>query len=155
VERQDAILQGFPTYAGAVHARCGTSQRYTSSGSCVVCARTIATEQREARRLLKAQAEGRVDPALAIIEDQRDEDRADALFEQDMAVEDDIDLDEMLGPEPGPEPEPEPAPAPAPIPSGWAAELAKLEAKAANSPISKPIPSGWAAELAKLQAKTS
>jgi len=55
-DRQTAIDLGFKTYTGTPHSKCGTTERYVSGGGCVHCARTIATEQREARKLLKAQA---------------------------------------------------------------------------------------------------
>lgn len=55
-DRQNAITLGFRTYTGALHTRCGTTERYVSSGGCVHCARVLTTEQREARVLLKAQA---------------------------------------------------------------------------------------------------
>lgn len=55
VERQFAIEFGYPTYTGAVHPRCGTRERYTNGCGCVHCARVIATEQREARKVLKQQ----------------------------------------------------------------------------------------------------
>jgi hypothetical protein len=51
-DRQEAIEFGFKTYTGATHVKCGTNIRYTKGGSCVHCARVIATEQREARKYL-------------------------------------------------------------------------------------------------------
>lgn len=53
--RELALITGEMTYNGSVHAKCGTTERYVSGGSCVHCARAIATEQREARLRLKAQ----------------------------------------------------------------------------------------------------
>ena|ERR1035437_9540322 len=55
VDRQNAITFKLTTYTGSEH-KCGTSQRYVSGGGCVHCARLLATEQREARKILKAQA---------------------------------------------------------------------------------------------------
>lgn len=52
--RQMAILMGDTTYEGLPHHACGTTVRYVKGGMCVRCARLIATEQREARRSLKA-----------------------------------------------------------------------------------------------------
>lgn len=49
-----ARLSGDKTYLGTVHSRCGTNERYVSGGGCVHCARSVATEQREARRALLA-----------------------------------------------------------------------------------------------------
>jgi hypothetical protein len=53
-ERQIAIELGFRTYKGTPHNRCGTTERYAIGGGCVHCARVVATEQREARKYLKA-----------------------------------------------------------------------------------------------------
>ncbi len=55
LDRQNAIALGFKTYTGSPHAACGTTERYIGGG-CAHCARTLATEQREARKFLKAQA---------------------------------------------------------------------------------------------------
>jgi hypothetical protein len=52
--RQLAIIMGDKTYVGAVHYKCGTAERYLSGGGCVACARIIASEQRAARKYLKA-----------------------------------------------------------------------------------------------------
>ena len=49
-DRLDAIEFGFPTYTGAVHKKCGGTERYANGGGCVRCARQIAAEQRVARR---------------------------------------------------------------------------------------------------------
>jgi hypothetical protein len=48
-----AIFLGEKTYLGGIHRKCGTNVRYTSGGGCVHCARTIATEQREALKYQK------------------------------------------------------------------------------------------------------
>lgn len=55
-DRQNSIDLGLKTYTGAVHAACGTTIRYVAGGGCVRCGRLIATEQREARKYLRAQA---------------------------------------------------------------------------------------------------
>lgn len=55
-DRQNAISLGFKTYMGAPHPKCGMTERYVSGGGCVHCARTIASEQREARKFLIANA---------------------------------------------------------------------------------------------------
>ncbi len=54
-DRQNAIALELKTYTGAVHRRCGTTERYVAGGGCVHCARIIATEQRDARKYMKAQ----------------------------------------------------------------------------------------------------
>jgi len=55
-DRQNAIAFGLKTYNGSPHSKCGTTERYLGGG-CVYCARTIAKEQRDARKFLKAQAD--------------------------------------------------------------------------------------------------
>lgn len=55
VDRQNAITFKLTTYTGSEH-KCGTSQRYTSTGTCMHCARLLAAEQREALKVLRAQA---------------------------------------------------------------------------------------------------
>jgi hypothetical protein len=55
LDRQNAIALGFKTYTGSPHAACGTTERYIGGG-CAHCARTLATERREAWKFLKAQA---------------------------------------------------------------------------------------------------
>jgi hypothetical protein len=78
------------TYLGAVHGRCGTTERYASNGGCVHCSRIIATEQREARKYLKrlaaeeAEQKIRDDDGLTIdsvAEDGLDADDAEARRE--------------------------------------------------------------------------
>lgn len=55
-----AKLVGDKTYEGAPHAACGTSQRYTSTMSCVFCARAKQAGMREA-------AKGLTEPQHAVI----------------------------------------------------------------------------------------
>lgn len=55
---------GLKTYTGAVHSKCGTTDRYTSGGGCVHCARIIATEQREARKFLQSRPKPVLDNPL-------------------------------------------------------------------------------------------
>lgn len=43
-----AKLAGDRTYEGSAHAKCGTTERYTSSGGCVHCARLKQAEMRDA-----------------------------------------------------------------------------------------------------------
>lgn len=45
-----ARLMGDKTYEGSVHTKCGTTTRYTSTGSCVFCA---VDKQQNQRRILK------------------------------------------------------------------------------------------------------
>jgi hypothetical protein len=45
---ETAKIAGDRTYIGSVHEACGTSERYTSGGGCVHCARTKQTLMREA-----------------------------------------------------------------------------------------------------------
>lgn len=52
LDRQNAIACGLDKYSGLPHANCGHTLRYVKGGGCVHCARTIANEQREARKLL-------------------------------------------------------------------------------------------------------
>jgi hypothetical protein len=66
--RELALISGDKTYTGAVHSRCGTSERYMGGG-CVHCARLAATEGREARKLLKAQQAGHV-PVIGQVDDE-------------------------------------------------------------------------------------
>ena len=49
-----AKLAGDRTYIGSVHSDCGTSERYTSGGGCVHCARAKQTAMREALALSKS-----------------------------------------------------------------------------------------------------
>jgi hypothetical protein len=51
--RVNAIIQGERTYEGAEHW-CGSTVRYVRGGGCVLCARRIQTEQRDARKALTA-----------------------------------------------------------------------------------------------------
>ena len=82
-DRLDAIEFGFPTYTGAVHKKCGGTERYVNGGGCVHCARVIATEQREARRALKHQASlDNVEKVVAKTEDD------DAAARERAAIED-------------------------------------------------------------------
>ena len=81
-DRLDAIEFGFPTYTGAVHKKCGGTERYVNGGGCVRCARVIATEQREARRALKHQASlDNVEKVVARMED-------DAAAREQAAIDD-------------------------------------------------------------------
>lgn len=52
--RKTAVDLGFPTYEGSPCKRCASTERYTTGGGCVKCARNKQTEQRDARRALKA-----------------------------------------------------------------------------------------------------
>lgn len=113
-DRQNAIALGFTTYTGSPH-RCGTTQRYVSGGGCVHCARLIATEQREARKFLKAQAaeiDGRGDQgggypssqgALVADDDLRDMAAGDFSQEMQDALEADGEkLRQLTGEDHGP-----------------------------------------------------
>ena len=51
-----AIFLSEKTYRGGIHRKCGTNVRYVSNGGCAHCARTIATEQREALKYQKQYA---------------------------------------------------------------------------------------------------
>ena len=53
-DRQAAIRFNLKTYTGSPHSKCGTSERYVAGGSCVHCARLLASEQREALKFLRA-----------------------------------------------------------------------------------------------------
>src|SRR5674476_1503039 len=87
-DRLSAKSLGFKTYQGSIHAKCGTTERYVSGVGCVYCARTIATEQREARRLMKAHAQETVNPDPEEIATAQEE-----LDEQDAAMQDDFVAD--------------------------------------------------------------
>lgn len=85
--REDAVLQGFRTYTGSPHSKCGTTERYTKGGACVHCARIVATEQREALKYQQAQAAG-IQP-----QDPLDSEPGDGLTEQqryDQSIEDEL-----------------------------------------------------------------
>jgi hypothetical protein len=47
-----AKIVGDKTYEGLTHERCGTSTRYTSTGSCVHCARAKQAEMRVVHKAL-------------------------------------------------------------------------------------------------------
>jgi hypothetical protein len=79
-DRQDAIEFGFPTYVGVMHRRCGTTERYTNGGGCVHCARVIASEQREARKLLLQHREQFEDDGAEVIAENLN---ADGYFDSD------------------------------------------------------------------------
>jgi len=88
-DRQAAIAFGLRTYTGTVHSKCGTNQRYVSGGACVHCARVIATEQREARKFLKAQAKLDIELQASLdIEDQMVLEQDDAEARARQAIED-------------------------------------------------------------------
>ena len=67
-DRQNAILFKLMTYTGREH-RCGTTQRYVSTGTCVHCARLLSAEKREARKVLRAQAKAEAASITIILDD--------------------------------------------------------------------------------------
>src|ERR1035437_4135550 len=96
-DRQNAILFKLTTYTGRVH-ECGTTQRYTSCGACVHCARLLATEQREARKVLRAQAKVEaasisveLDEYVACADDLVNYDHEDALDNVEQVVAEMVD----------------------------------------------------------------
>lgn len=80
-DRQNALALGLRTYTGAQHSKCGTTERYVSGGGCVRCARALATEQREARKFLKAHAEREAHEAEQITDgvEEINQDREDPI----------------------------------------------------------------------------
>jgi hypothetical protein len=103
-DRQSAIDLGLVTYTGSPHSKCGTTQRYVSGGGCVHCARIIATEQREARKYLKAQA-AEQERSVTVTLDEFSEENIRAAFPLDMqdALEADGEkLRELTGEDHGP-----------------------------------------------------
>ena len=94
-DRQLAIEFGFMTYTGLAHRRCGTTERYVKGGGCVHCARVIAEEQREARKvLLRHHAEFEADcPEVEAEFSPRDEEIDDERI--DIEPEDGLDTDDL------------------------------------------------------------
>lgn len=86
-DRQIAISLGFRTYTGTPHPKCGMTERYVSGGGCVHCARLIASEQREARKFLIANA------VLETEQQVRDEDGIEEINYD--PIQDDADLAEL------------------------------------------------------------
>jgi hypothetical protein len=54
LDREAAIVCGDKTYKGAVHEKCGTTERYVKNSGCVACARAIQHGKRLDRRDLSA-----------------------------------------------------------------------------------------------------
>src|ERR1035437_2044468 len=97
VDRQNAITFKLTTYTGSEH-KCGTTQRYVSGGGCVHCARLIAAEQREARKILRAQVRAEtpivsaeLDEYVACADDLVNYDHQDALDNVEHVVAEIVD----------------------------------------------------------------
>lgn len=102
-----ARIMGDKTYVGTVHSKCNTDERYVSGGGCVHCARVIATEQRDARKYLKAHGQDYTADANAISEAEQEAayrlqqeldepDVPDVEPEEEARARFDEDLEDML-----------------------------------------------------------
>ena len=90
-DREIALITGEKTYLGTMHAQCGTTERYTKGGGCAHCARVIATEQREARKYLKAQAS-----IATVVEQTVEEDREEPFNDVTAQFTEPLDSDEEM-----------------------------------------------------------